>query len=113
MSAAEVDELDELPELDTRAAVREVGWIAREVRELVHAPGGLDADPARAAAFFRRKARLLRHIAGRGSSAATPAELAAQAAAADAEAARYAERARDAAALRELDAIRAERWSSS
>jgi hypothetical protein len=52
---------DELPELDDVEAGREVGWIAQEARRLVE----LNPPADEWAAFYDRKARLLRYIAGR------------------------------------------------
>jgi hypothetical protein len=55
-------ELPELPELTDDEAVAEVGWIAREARRLIEVR---DLPAAAWSTFYRRKARLLAHIASR------------------------------------------------
>jgi hypothetical protein len=53
---------EQLPELTDDEAVAEVGWVAGEARRLIEVR---DVPPADWAHFYRRKARLLRHIASR------------------------------------------------
>lgn len=46
--------------MDDTEAVREVGWVAREARELLNV--SVDDDPARWAEYFQRKGDLFSHI---------------------------------------------------
>lgn len=46
--------------MDDSEAVREVGWVAREARDLIRV--SVDDDPDRWASFYQRKGDLLSHI---------------------------------------------------
>lgn len=46
--------------MDDAEAVREVGWVAREARELIRF--SVDEDPERWSTFYQRKGDLLSHV---------------------------------------------------
>jgi hypothetical protein len=65
------------PKLTEESAVREVGWVAREARELVGLDWSAAENTARLREFFDRKAALLRYIGDEDLAAKAESQAAA------------------------------------